>query len=144
MMPKHTSNPHPIPTTPPHMRPGEVSLFRRFLVMDPLPNSEYIFDLHLGKGGPTDPTWPPWVRVMATRLTQKRVDVIAHNDAGWWLLEMKVRAGPGAVGQLLTYRNLFRSTFPTRQPLHLAIVADRNAYDMASTYAQFGIRLFLV
>lgn len=81
---------------------------------------------------------------MATTLTQKRVDVIAHNATGWWLLEMKVRAGPGAVGQLLTYRNLFRQAFPDRQPLHLAIVADRNAFDMTSTYAQFSIRLFLV
>ena len=139
-----TTPPTTIPTTPPHMRPGEVALFRRFLRLDPLPDSEYTFDLHLGRGGPTDPNWPPWLRAMATRLTQKRVDVIAHNPSGWWLLEMKVRAGPGAVGQLLTYRNLFRQAFPDRQPLHLAIVADRNAFDMTTTYAQFAIRLFLV
>ena len=133
-----------IPTTPPHMRPGEVALFRRFLKKDPLPDSSYTFDLHLGQGGPTDPTWPAWLRAMATSLTQKRVDLVAHNPSGWWLLEMKVRAGPGAVGQLLTYRTLFRQQFPNRQPLHLGIVADRNAYDMTATYAQFAIRLFLV
>ena len=126
------------------MRPGEVALFRRFLKKDPLPDSSYTFDLHLGQGGPTDPTWPAWLRAMATSLTQKRVDLVAHNPSGWWLLEMKVRAGPGAVGQLLTYRTLFRQQFPNRQPLHLGIVADRNAYDMTATYAQFAIRLFLV
>ncbi len=127
-----------------HMRPGEIDLFRRFETMDPLSGPRYDFDLHLGRGMPLDPSWPPWLQAMARRLTQKRVDVVAHTKEATWILEIKPRSGPSAVGQLLTYLSLYVDQFPTPQPVVVGIIADRNSYDMFPVYEALGIKLFLV
>ncbi|MBA7572447.1 hypothetical protein ES708_14227 [subsurface metagenome] len=127
-----------------HMRPGEISLFRRFEILDPLAPAEYEFDLHLGRGMPIDPSWPRWLQLMATRLTQKRVDVVAYTKTATWILEIKIRAGPAAVGQLVTYLSLFIHQCPSPLPTYVAIIADRNSYDMFQVYETLGISLFLV
>jgi len=139
------SYPSPVPTSKlAHMRPGEVALFRRFEALDPLAPAEYAFDLHLGRGMPIDPSWPRWLSLMATRLTQKRVDVVAYTKAATWILEIKVRAGPAAVGQLVTYLSLYIYQHPGPLPVFVGIIADRNSYDMFHVYETLGITLFLV
>ncbi len=127
-----------------HLRPGEVSLFRRFEQMKPLGDALYSFDVRLGKGMPIDPTWPGYIQRMATALTQRRVDFLARAAAELWILEIKVRAGPAAVGQLLTYLSLFIEQYPQEPLVRLGIVADRNSYDMSDVYEAVGIDLFLV
>ena len=127
-----------------HLRPGEVALFRRFERLDPLASPTYQFDTHLGQGMPLDPSWPAWLQAMATRLTQKRVDVVATTPTATWLLEMKPRAGPSAVGQLLTYRSIFLREFPQLAPFLIGVIADRNSFDMQDVYDEFNIQLFLV
>lgn len=127
-----------------HLRPGEVELFRRFEQLAPIGDALFEFDVHLGRGLPIDPTWPAWLISMATTLTQKRVDLVAHTNAATWILEIKPRAGPGAVGQLLTYRQLYLEQLKPTHPLHLGIIADRNSYDMLPVYDAHAIRLFLV
>lgn len=127
-----------------HMRTGEITLFRRFEDMDPLASPRYDFDVHLGNGMPLDPSWPPWLQAMARRLTQKRVDVVAHTKEAVWILEIKPRAGPSAVGQLMVYLSLYVHQFPSRTPVVVGIIADRNSYDMFAVYEALGIRLFLV
>ena len=127
-----------------HMRPSEVALFYRFLDSNPLPEATYRFDFRLGQGMTIDPDWPPEIARMARALTQRRVDVLATTPAGSWVLEIKERAGPSAVGQLLTYRELYMLQERPRQAPRLGIIADRNSYDMHAVYALFGIELFLV
>ena len=127
-----------------HMRPGEIALFRRFETLDPLAPASYEFDIHLGSGMPLDPSWPSWLKHMATSLTQKRVDVVAHTPEATWILEIKVRAGPSAVGQLMTYIALYLRQYPGLKPVQPGIIADRNSYDMHEVYTTLGISLFLV
>jgi len=126
------------------MRPSEVALFYRFLNLRPLTDATYRFDYRLGKGMTIDPTWPPSMQRMARALTQRRVDVLARTRADTWIIEIKVRAGPTAVGQLLTYQLLYVLQERPYKPPRLAIVADRNSYDMADVYAKLGITLWLV
>jgi hypothetical protein len=127
-----------------HMRPGEIALFRRFETLAPLDDALYDFDVRLGRGMPLNPAWPPWLATMATALTQKRVDVVALTSAGTWILEIKPRAGPGAVGQLLTYLSLYAAQHPELAPFHLGVICDRNSFDMLDVYRDHAIQLFLV
>ena len=138
-MPDH---PRTIPGS--HMRPSEVALFFRFADLAPIPTATYRFDYRLGQGMTLDPDWPPEIARMARALTQRRVDVLATTPAGSWVLEIKERAGPSAVGQLLTYRELYMLQERPPQAPRLGIIADRNSYDMHAVYALFGIELFLV
>lgn len=139
--------PQPSPVPPAklaHMRPGEVALFQRFEQLAPLGDALFDFDIRLGRGIPLNPAWPPWLAAMATALTQKRVDVVAITPAGTWILEIKPRAGPGAVGQLLTYLSLYAAQHPELAPFHLGIIADRNSFDMLDVFRDHSIQLFLV
>jgi hypothetical protein len=124
--------------------PIERVLFRRFEMLQPLGPALYQIQFRLGEGMPPDPDWPDWLAQMAKALTQRRVDVLASTPTTDWILEIKPRAGPSALGQLLVYRALYIQQFPDRSTPNLGIIADRNSYDMAAAYSEFNIRLFLV
>ena len=127
-----------------HLRPGELALFWRFFALSPIAGADYSFDFRLGRGGPIDPSWPPAIAAMARALTQRRVDVLARAPGAIWILEIKVRAGPSAVGQLLLYRELYTIEHGSNPLPRLGIIADRNSYDMLALYSTFTIELFLV
>jgi len=127
-----------------HLRPGEITLFRRFELLNPFPNAIYQFDFRLGYGITLDPAWPAWLQRMATSLTQRRVDLLAMLPDSTWILEIKVRAGPAAVGQLVTYKALYERDYGSSPPVYLGIIADRNSYDMLPAYEIYRIKLILV
>jgi len=112
--------------------------------LDPFPEAIYTFDFRLGAGMTLDPAWPTWIQRMATALTQRRVDVLAILPDSVWILEIKVRAGTAAVGQLVTYKTLYELQYGSTPPVSLGIIADRNSYDMLPAYSLYDIRLFLV
>ena len=127
-----------------HLRPSEIEIFERFLEVNPLEEAIFDFDVHLGSGVPSQPHWPGWLVEMAKTLTQRRVDVVAYQPDKTWILEIKVRSGPSAIGQLLLYRQLFMEKFnPPELPL-LGVIARRDSHDMVSAYFSNDITLFLV
>jgi hypothetical protein len=126
------------------MRPGELDLFRRFYALAPIAGAQFAFDFRLGRGISIDPSWPPEIQAMAKALTQRRVDVVATTPSATWILEIKPRAGPSAVGQLLLYRELYVLEHKPPTLPRLGIICDRNSFDMLDVYSAFAIALFLV
>ena len=127
-----------------HLRASERDLFRAFLASNPLPDASYDFDFRLGQGIPPDPAWPPWLADMALALTQRRADVLATTPSAYWILEIKDRAGPDAIGQLLLYRALFLNEYQPELPVRLGIIAPRLGFDLQPVLDEFDIASFLV
>uniref|UniRef100_A0A6H1ZWX8 Uncharacterized protein n=1 Tax=viral metagenome TaxID=1070528 RepID=A0A6H1ZWX8_9ZZZZ len=127
-----------------HLRPSERSLFRRFLALDPIGEALYDFDVRLGEGMPLDPTWPDWLSRMASALTQRRADVVAHTTTEDFILEIKDRAGTTAIGQLLCYRALYLRDFKPTNPVRLGVITPRLGFDLEPVFSEFDIRAFLV
>ena len=128
-----------------HLRATERTIWQRALDAGLFPiDSKFQYDLRLGEGMPISPTWPAWLQTMATELTQRRGDVVVTTPAAVIIVELKQRASTSAVGQLLTYRELYRAYINPNTIPQLAIVATEASFDLAQTLAAFEINLYLV
>lgn len=128
----------------PHMLPGDVSLWLRFLSRYGKYFSRFIYDLHVGEGIPVDPAWPPNIIAAAHALTKKRIDAVGYNNKEVWIFEVKPDAGLSALGQLLGYRDLYLKDYPLTTKLILAIVTDILNPDEKYLFDTHGIRIYLV
>lgn len=104
----------------------------------------FLYDVHVGEGIPIDPAWPPNIRAASRSLTQKRIDAIAWRNQVLWIFEVKPDAGLSAVGQLLSYRVLYRKTFGYQDKIQLGIITDQINPDEKYLFDKFNIRIFLV
>lgn len=128
----------------PHLLRHEAELWAAFLRTAPFPVDSVQYDVHLGEGVPLDPNWPEWMKRMVKALTQKRVDAIVESGPNIWLVEIKVRAGFSALGQLLGYGLLYMAEFRPLSPPLLAVVAERLQPDISGVLANYNVTVFLV
>lgn len=128
----------------PHMRKPEQAVWERALNVLKFPEGTYyIYDMHLGNGMPLRADWPEWVQRMATALTQRRVDAVAVAPNGIFIIEVKIRADAGGIGQLLLYRQLYVARFGVVPEPKLIMVAGSASFDLAIILAELGINLVI-
>ena len=109
---------------PPHMSSLDQPLWERFQAAY---GSEYIsffFDASLGTPSAVPPGTEANLSKMWSRITSKRMDVVARKAEEWWILEMRPNASSGALGTIITYRDLWLADPPDDKPLKSAIVTD--------------------
>ncbi len=128
----------------PHMLPGDVELWKRFLFDYGKYFEKFDYDVRVGEGIPVDPAWPENIKVAAKLLTQKRIDAIGYHREEVWIFEVKPDAGLSALGQLLGYRDLYVKQFGEPKKLYLAIVTDRINPDEEYLFKKNGIRIYVV
>jgi hypothetical protein len=129
---------------PPHMSALDFVLWNRFRVRNPLPFLRLYFDVAVGQGADTGTLVDPALQAAWKRVTQQRVDVVGEFLASWTIIEIRAAAGPGAIGSLLVYRDLWLSDSPDARPLSLWLVTDSISSNLSRTLALNSIRLFLV
>ena len=128
----------------PHMREDEATLWTRFLNQTDLEFDRVIYDLHLGEGQPISPGEPPYITALKSAVTRKRVDAIGENSEGIWIFEVKPRVGMSALGQLLSYFELYIKEYPTTKTVMLAAVGERKEPDIDDIFMLHSIHIFLV
>jgi hypothetical protein len=127
-----------------HLVPTEAALANAFISQNPIGATDWIFDLHLGEGMPLDPSWPPYIRYMATRLTQRRVDILGITPSSDWIIELKERGSIHAIGQLVVYQSLYTLQFPDKPTPQLALVSPYLGFDLGASLQQFNITYFQI
>lgn len=101
------------------------------------------FNVRLGEGAVPPPGLDPVIVEMTRKVTQKRADIVAWLGDDVTIIEAKIRAGLGAVGQLAGYRELFvRDNNPPRPP-RLMVIAKFADPDVQYVFQQSGIDLHL-
>ncbi len=128
----------------PHMMKQEIVTWKKFLKMFGHNFTKYRYDVHVGQGVGRIPGFTTVLQDMAVRLTQKRIDVVAARGAETFIIEIKERAGMAAIGQLLTYRELYEKRYGFRRISGLIIVAESVDPDIRGVIEKFNIRLFVV
>jgi len=127
-----------------HLLPAEKVLWQKWLSQFENAWEKYEYDVHVGKGLPYVGEGPEWAQSLVTLLTQKRIDVIAWRGTTLWIFEVKPGAAMSAYGELLAYRELYRTTFKYDGPIELAIVTDFLGPDDDYLFLKAGIHVFLV
>jgi len=151
----------------PHMGPYEAYIWDQFLMKTDLRFEKIEYDVRVGK--PNVPDWlinrlrnleerlrmgdesvrEEYEITLATyksisALTKLRIDAVGHTHDLIWIFEVKPRANLLALGQLITYVNLYRIEFNPRKPIMgacVCIAVDPNAKIM---FDRYGFRIFNV
>ncbi len=126
------------------MLPNEIPLWERWLALYGSEYEKFAYDVHVGRGTDPGPTYEQKWRSLAITLTQKRIDAIGKKEGVLYIFEVKPDAGLSAVGQLLSYRDLYRRDFNYIGPIRMAIVTTKIDDDIRYVMKKNGIDIYEV
>lgn len=127
-----------------HMSQQEKAIWLRFLVQGGTTYQPFYYDVRLGDGLQMPAGSSSFAVKSAFALTTKRLDVLFFDKGTAVIVEVKVRAGASAIGQLITYRDLFKKTPDWSGPIGMLLVTDELQPDMSPVYESAGIRVTIV
>jgi len=115
-----------------HMGRDEVEIWKRFLLNGGDSFAPFKYDIRVGEGIKMPEGSSPLSISIAWLNTTKRIDALSTSFGQVTLFEVKVRAGASVIGQLLTYRTLYHSTFNYNGRINLWVITDRLQPDMTA------------
>ncbi len=129
---------------PPHMLAPDIPIWYRFLEQHADQFNKLYYDCLLGLArAPKNLPGDAMAR-MSRALLSKRADAIAETSDETWLIEVSASPGMRALGQLLTYHELWKQDPQISKPIRLVLVADQLDPDISLTYAPHDISVFVV
>jgi hypothetical protein len=106
--------------------------------------SSFKYNVPLGPGADPGATYSDSIRQMAIQNSKRKVDVVAYVGIRPTLLEIKERATPSAIGQLLTYAHLWEQETEFTGTPNLKIVAARVSPGVIEAAQKAGIDVEIV
>jgi len=123
----------------PHLSTEDIPIWETFLKKHPDFYESVAYDVHVGTGSLPPSHLDETTKSMWTRLTQKRIDVLGQRDDRIDIIEVKPVLRPSAVGQVLTYKNLFDQQFSPKRPTRAVILFQIAQPDMIQTAEKLNI-----
>ena len=123
----------------PHMFPEDIAIWERFLSVY---KSEYLgfdYDIKVGSVPDFPDNLDTSIYKAGVLLWKKRIDAVGYKKDRIEIIEVKPRAGMGAVGQVLTYVALYKKEFAPSLPVFGKIVTDYPQLDIADISSSYGI-----
>jgi hypothetical protein len=126
------------------MSPDDQRVWRRFLLLHPSKFEAFRYDVRVGSGqfawdGPEANPPAEWLAIAA-----KRIDVVAQRHGTTCIIEVKPRASMSAIGQVLSYRDLYAAKEKPSTPLECWVVCEYRDEDLIPTYLRHGIGVVAV
>lgn len=125
----------------PHMQRLESSIAREWIRKHGAEWDTIDFDVNLGTGVELGPGFDETMRTQATKLTQKRADMIARRGKTANIIEVKRRVDFGPMGQLLGYATLYHADFPDTTDLQLTAIGFTALNDAVEVLHAHGINV---
>jgi len=128
----------------PHMRQWEQEIMEKFHNAKIL-NAEWSYDVPLRvRLQPLPEYITDAEATLWSRLTSKRIDAVAETPGEIYVIEIKDRLRPSAVGQALTYKTLYEEQFAPHKPVTATIVTEIGDLDMQHVCDAYNIKVFEV
>lgn len=130
----------------PHMKPADIILWEKFILAFPGFFNSCDYDVLVGTGVVVgNPDTDPYSKSFQM-LTQKKIDVVGYKDDKIVIIEVKPRAGSNAMGQVLSYKEMWSKDHPEVpvENIYMGVVTDEPQSDFASIYETAGIALYPV
>lgn len=99
------------------------------------------FQVRLGAGIDPGPGNPEYIRQLGRDLWAKRADIVAITGLDVTIVEVKERITPGAIGQLLVYRDLWRREHPETTAIRLLTIGRGAVTDLVETFQAQGVEI---
>lgn len=125
----------------PHMMRIDSLIWTQFLVDDRFDLEQVWYDVKVGSPIEIPPDSSPQELAIAEGTGCKRIDVVAQTAGHLWIIEVKPYAGHVALGQVLTYVDLFHHKYTTSLPLQAVIICITIDPDLAGLFAAHHVRV---
>ena len=129
---------------PPHMLSPDIPVWYRFLEKFGACFTALYYDCLLGGPPLSHGQEEDRMARMWRALTSKRADAIAETKDEVWLVEVSACPGMRALGQLLTYENLWSHDPKINKPVVMILAAEQIDPDVGLSYTPYGVILHLV
>jgi len=126
------------------MQVDEILVWRNWLKLHQAEFDRFDYNVRIGTGVDPGPAFPQNIRDMAIAIRSLRLDAVGWQGAAATIFEVKRRAGPENVGQLLTYRAVWESQQLSAAAPTLVLVCSDLIQHILPIVQQSNIRLDLV
>lgn len=114
----------------PHMGPEDKAIWERFIDANPTAFDFCAYDVPVGSVPEFDTVVNGVTGGDAERLYKKKIDVLAWKGEVLFIIELKPSAGAGAIGQVTSYKALFKREYSPKEVLQAVIITDVMKPDM--------------
>jgi hypothetical protein len=128
----------------PGLNSQAIALWRQWLKYYETSFESFEYNVRVGQGIAPLASLTDEEKALWKKLTQKRVDVVAHRANQTWILEIQERADLRTLGQLVGYRHLVPAYTATREVLMLGFIGARVGHDMMLAMQANGILIFFL
>lgn len=136
--------PHALKSWYPHMGPEDARLWHLFVKGHPDYWDTVAYDVAVGGGAEFNTVVSPTTGGDIGRLYRRRIDVVAVNERGIWIVEVKPRASTSSLGQVKGYAKLFTKEFEPSLPVFPLIITDMLLPDMEVLAKEENVNLIVV
>lgn len=126
------------------MKPEDIMVWERFLTARPDFFDRVDYDYKVGEGAPQAPTLPENIRRDGKILTQKKVDVVGYKGADVYITELKPKADMRALGQVLSYFNLYRKPTVATGFVFKIVIAGEMERELEAVFKEQQIKVIIV
>lgn len=137
------SNPFKVHKPYTHLLKKDIIVWERFLRSEAHRYTHFDYDVRVGDGRDPGPEFTSNIRIMATKLSQRRIDAVAHAPNHIAIIEVTVVAGIKAFGQCKVYPILYAIRNPTHPPLKMILVAERLGSDVEPAFTPSKVTVML-
>lgn len=128
----------------PHMFPLDIEIWDRFLEKFGNNYTGFDYDVKVGTGTPAPSGSPKNYARMQGILSKYRIDCLGHKPSQLEIIEVKPEASTVAIGQVVTYIELYKRDFSPSLPIKGVIVTDRELPDIRHLTEKLGIDYYVV
>ena len=125
------------------MKPADVKVWERFIDERADFFDTVDYDFHVGEGADFLPTGEDTPDGRENRLYQKKIDVVGYTGKKIWLIEVKPEADMQAMGQILSYKELYLKTKDADPDPLIAVVCNKIINDMKEVYATHNVTVIV-
>lgn len=123
----------------PGLLPQEIVIFKTWWADHYLEYDAFDFNVRVGTGYDPGSKFDQSVRDSAIATSQRRIDALLWNGDIATIVEVKYRASPLAIGQLLCYRALWLSGRPNISTVNLLLLCFQVDTDTVYCSLQLGV-----
>jgi hypothetical protein len=127
----------------PERTTNESHVIRDFLNAHGADFEQIGFSVRVGQALKPDPTHLIGVQKSTIYSSRKRIDVVGVTNGVVTLVEAKTRIEPSALGQILTYRELWMHDNPGADQPHLAVIGRYSDQDTVNALQAHGVDVYI-
>ena len=128
----------------PHLKPEDVATWNAFIEQFPDHYTSVDYDTPVGELQELAAEAQRLEIAGSEQVNRYKIDCVGYREGGIDIIELKGKATPSAIGQVLSYRTLYLKQIKSTVPVRAVIITRETAPEMDALCEEHGVNLILV